>query len=163
MRSEQFSRNLGLSIPRTLSGLNAAEWELLCDGCGRCCLVKLQDADSGEIYYTNVACRLLDIDSCRCREYDRRFSRVRNCLALTPDSLPDMKWMPRSCAYRRIVEGRPLAWWHPLVSGDPNTVHEAGVSVRGKAVSESAVSAERLEDHIIDWPGFAGGGLKSER
>lgn len=136
---------------KSLSEMTRAEWESLCDGCGRCCLHKLRDEDSGEISHTNVACRLLDHDTCRCRHYARRRKLVPDCVALTPSGLHAIDWLPPSCAYRRLAEGRDLAWWHPLVSGDPETVHEAGVSVRGRAVDERR--AGPLEHHIVDWPG----------
>ena len=136
---------------KTLSEMSREEWESLCDGCGRCCLHKLRDEDSDAIFWTNVACRLLDRDSCQCSDYVHRRRRVPDCVRLTPGALEDIDWLPPSCAYRRLQEGRDLAWWHPLISGDPGTVHSAGVSVRGKAVDERV--AGRLEDHVTTWPG----------
>ncbi|SLN21409.1 YcgN family cysteine cluster protein [Oceanibacterium hippocampi] len=133
-----------------LRELDAQEWESLCDGCGKCCLHKLEDVDSGEIAFTNVACRLLDLGSCRCSNYPERRRLVPDCLVLTPDMFDDLSWLPGTCAYRLIAEGKDLAWWHPLVSGDPETVHQAGISVRGRVVSERRV--RDLEDHIVDWP-----------
>ncbi|MFQ5958701.1 MAG: YcgN family cysteine cluster protein [Alphaproteobacteria bacterium] len=127
------------------------EWESLCDGCARCCLHKLIDEDTDAVTYTNVACRLLDLGACRCTNYPERKALVPDCVTLTPETARGYGWLPRSCAYRLVAEGKDLAWWHPLVSGDPNTVHEAGVSVRGRAVAE--VRAGDLEDHIVDWPG----------
>jgi uncharacterized cysteine cluster protein YcgN (CxxCxxCC family) len=136
---------------KTLDQMTAAEWESLCDGCGRCCLHKLRDADTAELAYTNVACRLLDLQSCRCGDYTHRRRRVPDCVHLSPEALDDIDWLPPSCAYRRLAEGRDLAWWHPLVSGDPDTVHRAGISVRGRAVNER--HAGPWEHHIVDWPG----------
>lgn len=130
--------------------MTAEEWELLCDGCAQCCLVKLEDADSGEVYYTDVVCSLLDQHACRCTAYTERCILVPDCVQLTPDNLANLSWMPQSCAYRRLAEGRGLAEWHPLVSGSAETVHLAGVSVRHRAISEKEVDPDSLEEHIID-------------
>jgi uncharacterized cysteine cluster protein YcgN (CxxCxxCC family) len=127
---------------KTLAEMSETEWESLCDGCGRCCLNKLEDWDTGEISWTSVACRLLDGESCRCRDYPNRHEKVSDCVALPP-----------TCGYRLIAEGRDLYWWHPLVSGDPETVHQAGVSVSGRTVSENDVPEADLADHIVKWPG----------
>jgi uncharacterized protein len=138
---------------KTLAEMTQAEWESLCDGCGRCCLNKLEDEDTGRIYYTSVGCRLLDGDTCRCRDYENRSALVDDCVRLTPENLADRAWLPPTCAYRLIADGRDLYWWHPLVSGDPDTVHAAGVSVRGRvAASEVNVPDEQLEDWLVDWP-----------
>lgn len=137
---------------KTLAEMTREEWESLCDGCGRCCLVKLQDPDDDETVYTDVACRLLDRGSCRCSDYPNRKRRVPDCVVLTPDKIDRLHWMPSSCAYRRLAEGRDLAWWHPLVSGDPESVHRAGISVRGRVVSEDEVSDDDLELRIVEWP-----------
>lgn len=135
---------------KSLFELSLDEWESLCDGCGKCCLHKLEDEDTDEIFYTNVACALLDIGTCRCTNYVERTFRVPDCVELTAKNLMSLKWLPPTCAYRLIHEGKDLAWWHPLVSGDPDTVHRANVSVQGRAVLEN--QAGGLEDHIVTWP-----------
>jgi uncharacterized cysteine cluster protein YcgN (CxxCxxCC family) len=135
---------------KSLKQMDQAEWESLCDGCGRCCLHKLRDERTSELSFTNVACRLLDLNTCRCRHYETRQVYVPDCVTLTPESLDEIDWLPPSCAYRRLAEGRDLAWWHPLVSGDPATVHEAGISVVGRAVDERR--AGPLDHHVVDWP-----------
>jgi uncharacterized cysteine cluster protein YcgN (CxxCxxCC family) len=134
-----------------MAKMSQAEWESLCDGCGRCCLLKLEDEDTGDVYYTRAACRLLDLGSCRCGDYERRAEQVPDCLTLTPDTLGQRWWLPDTCGYRLIAEGRNLYWWHPLVSGSAETVHQAGVSVRGVAVPESRVKEGELERWI--WEG----------
>jgi len=139
---------------KSLAEMTAEEWESVCDGCGRCCLHKLQDEDSGLMFYTNVACRLLDRERCRCSDYPQRMAIVNDCLSLSGDAEARFDWLPLSCAYRRLANRQSLEWWHPLVSGDPDTVHQAGISVRGKTVPEASVSKEDLEDHIIHWIDF---------
>ncbi|GIX30899.1 MAG: UPF0260 protein [Porticoccaceae bacterium] len=136
---------------KTLSALTHAEWEALCDGCGLCCLVKLEDAETGEVHYTDVACRLLDLDSCRCRDYPHRAKRVPDCLSLTPEVVAECSWLPATCAYRLRREGRALPSWHPLVSGDPDAVHRTGISVRGRVRSEEEVSEEALLERVVHW------------
>ncbi|CAA7617235.1 conserved hypothetical protein [Magnetospirillum sp. UT-4] len=133
-----------------MGSMTAAEWESLCDRCGKCCLHKLEDEDTGRIHYTNVACRLLDLGTCGCRDYAGRRRHVPDCVQLTPDSVKTLGWLPGTCAYRLLTEGRALPWWHPLVSGDPETVHQAGISVRGRAVAENR--AGPLDHHIVAWP-----------
>jgi uncharacterized protein len=138
---------------KTLEEMSKAEWESLCDGCARCCLEKLEDEDSGRIYFTHVGCRLLDSEACACRDYSNRSKRVPDCVRLTPANVRELTWLPPSCGYKLVAEGRDLYWWHPLISGDPNTVHEAGVSVRGRVEgSETEIAVEDLEDHIVSWP-----------
>ena len=131
--------------------MTRAEWERLCDGCGRCCLHKLRDEDTDRVVFTNVACRLLNIETCRCADYEHRKNWVPDCVKLTAAKLPAIDWLPPSCAYRLVAEGKDLPWWHPLVSGDPETVHQAGISVRGRALRER--DAGDLEDHCVQWPG----------
>lgn len=138
---------------KTLEQMSREEWESLCDGCARCCLLKLEDIDTGEIAATDIHCRLLDPGSCRCRDYERRSDEVPDCLVLDPAAVRTLSWLPPTCAYRLVAEGRDLYWWHPLVSGDPETVHAAGISVRGRVVPEETVSEDDLEDHVVDWPG----------
>ncbi len=135
---------------KTLAELTVAEWEALCDGCGKCCLEKLEDGYTGEISYTNVACRLLDLQSCRCRRYADRRRWVPNCEKLNVQMINEVNWLPSTCAYRLRAEGQPLPWWHHLVSGDRNLVHETGHSVRGRAVAEK--DAGPLAHHIVEWP-----------
>lgn len=138
---------------KTLGELSREEWEALCDGCGQCCLVKLEDEETAEVVYTDVACRLLDIGACRCSRYEERAEVVPDCVALSPDNLDRLPWMPRTCAYRLLHEGRDLPSWHPLVSGDPETVHRTGISARGRVVPETSVPDDALEDHIVSWAG----------
>lgn len=135
----------------TLAELTPEEWEALCDGCGRCCLIKLEDEDSGEIAFTGVACKQLDLDNGQCRDYPNRQQRVPDCIQLTPEGVTRIRWLPRSCGYRRVHEGRGLAAWHPLISGDSFSVKKAGISVVGRVISESAVYEDDLEDHVIKW------------
>jgi uncharacterized cysteine cluster protein YcgN (CxxCxxCC family) len=136
---------------KTLDAMTPAEWESLCDGCGRCCLHKLRDEDTGKLYFTEVACRLLDTATARCGDYANRASRVPDCVQLTPGKLRDIDWLPPTCGYRLVAEGRDLPWWHPLISGTRATVAQAGVSVAGRAVRER--DAGDLEDHVARWPG----------
>ena len=136
---------------KSLDELSDQEWESLCDGCGRCCLQKLEDEDSGDIRYTKVACELLDGKTCRCVDYLHRFQRVSDCLSVRPLTAQKISWLPKSCAYRRLAEGRNLAPWHPLISGDPDTVRQAGISVAGYSVPESEVPLAEYHQHVINW------------
>lgn len=134
----------------SLAAMSREQWESLCDGCGRCCLHKIRE-DDGALRFTNVACRLLDGETASCTDYARRARRVPDCVQLTPEALAEIDWLPPTCAYRLLADGSPLPAWHPLVSGDPQSVHAAGVSVRGRVVNERV--AGPLEHHIVDWPG----------
>lgn len=136
-----------------LETLTPSQWEALCDGCGRCCLVKLEDEDTGKVHFTDIGCRLLDGTSCACRNYPQRQSLVPDCIALTPEKLRDLTWLPPTCAYRLVGEGRDLMWWHYLKSGSRATVHEAGVSVQGRLQGqEDEFEVDDFIDHIVTWP-----------
>jgi len=132
--------------------MSATEWESLCDECGKCCLSKLEDEDTGEIYFTSVGCRLFNAKTCRCRDYENRFAQVPDCVGLTPENVRTIAWLPSTCAYRLVAEGRDLFPWHPLISGDKNSVHKAGVSARGR-VTVSEADMQEPEDyfeHMLD-------------
>ncbi len=137
---------------KSLAEMSNTEWELLCDGCGKCCLAKLEDDETGEIYWTSVGCRLFDANSCRCTDYKNRLRRVPDCVDLTPENVGTIPWLPATCAYRLLAEGKRLEPWHPLVSGDPASVHEAGISVKGKiSVSEDDLGdPEDYFAHMLD-------------
>lgn len=138
---------------KTLAQMSDAEWESLCDGCGLCCLVRFEDEDTGVVTPTRVHCKLFDPQACACTDYANRQAQVPDCIRLTPQKVPQLGWLPPSCAYRRVEEGRGLAWWHPLVSGDPETVHQAGVSVRGQTISELALAdpEDALDFEAPEW------------
>lgn len=139
---------------KPLEDLSRTQWESLCDGCGRCCLVKLEDEDNGEIHFTSIACRLLDGASCQCSDYAGRKAKVPDCVKLTPKRVREISWLPPTCAYRLVAEGRDLFWWHHLISGSRDTVHQAGVSVRGRvAAGEDDVPFGEVLDYIVKWPG----------
>lgn len=135
---------------KTLDEMSPGEWESLCDGCGRCCLNKIEDEDNGKIFLTKVACRLLDLRSCQCRDYPNRQAHVPDCIQIDPAEVRRLSWLPESCGYRRVEEKRGLAWWHPLLSGSPETVHAAGISLRGWAKSERRIKAENFTRYLIE-------------
>jgi len=138
---------------KTMAQMSQKEWEALCDGCGKCCLNKLEDEDTGEVALTNVACRLLDDSTCRCAQYDIRHQFVPECIVLKPSNIPDhLYWMPQTCAYRLVHDGKPLAEWHPLISGNAETVHHAGVSMKNRTLPEFEIDEDDWEDHIIEEP-----------
>lgn len=137
---------------RPLADLNREEWERLCDGCGRCCLHKIEDPDTGEIEDTNVACKLLDCSTARCSDYRNRKAFVPDCMRLTLKLVQEVNWLPESCAYRRRAEDRPLPAWHPLLTGNPQSAIAAGATVAGRVISET--HAGPLEQHIADWDAF---------
>jgi len=138
---------------KTLEEMTAAEWESLCDGCGKCCLAKLEDEDTGEIHWTTVACRLFDSGACRCSDYENRLAKVADCVRLTPENVRTISWLPGTCAYRLVAEGKDLYWWHRLVSGSPETVHDAGISVRGRVTASESDLAEPEDyfDHMLEF------------
>lgn len=138
---------------KSLKEMTNSEWESLCDGCGRCCLNKLVEEGSDRTFYTDVGCRLLNDKTCRCRDYTHRLDKVEDCVRLTPENIKSITWLPPTCAYVLLARGKDLYWWHPLVSGDPETVHAAGISVRGRVrASETRVTDDMLEDYIVSWP-----------
>lgn len=134
---------------KSLSELTTDEWESLCDGCGKCCLYKLENEDTGEVFVCNVACRLLDLETCQCRDYAHRKQLIPDCTVLTIERIEEFRWLPSTCAYRLLSEGKPLASWHPLISGDVSSVHSAGISICGRVISED--EADDLQQHITDW------------
>jgi len=147
----------GLSLEfwkhKPLKSLTSEEWEALCDGCGKCCLNKLEDEDTGEVALTRIACRLLDDQSCKCGQYPIRHQFIPDCIVLKPSNIDENAyWMPKTCAYRLLWSGQPLFDWHPLISGNPETVHTANISVRGMTLSEFDINEEVWEDHIIEEP-----------
>ncbi len=137
---------------KELDEMNRDEWELLCDGCGKCCLGKVEDPSGGGLRHTSVACRLLDPETCRCTSYEDRHRFVPDCVRITPGKISKLSWLPSTCAYRLLADGFPLPEWHPLKTGDNESVHAAGQSVRGRMVSERDVLPEDRVSHIADWP-----------
>lgn len=138
---------------KSLNDMTREEWEQICDHCGKCCLHKLEDEDDGTVYYTDVACSLVDSESCHCQDYENRCIRVPDCLQLTIGNLDQIEWMPPSCSYRALKEGRGLADWHHLITGDEETIHQVGKSIKGRFVDESEVSdVDELEEHVVEWP-----------
>ncbi|MBR9826747.1 MAG: YcgN family cysteine cluster protein [Alphaproteobacteria bacterium] len=138
---------------KSLAEMTRDEWESLCDGCGKCCIVKLEDEDTGILLDTDISCKLLDGSTCRCKDYSNRHASVPDCVVLTPDNITQIPWIPQTCAYRLIAEGRELYDWHPLVSGDPMSVHKAGMSVKDEVLNETEHDGESWEGHIVEWPG----------
>ncbi len=136
---------------KALAELTSREWESLCDGCAKCCLHKLEDEDNGDVFYTKVRCRYLDEAECRCTDYANRSALMPNCIPLDRDNVPDFDWLPASCAYRLRANNQPLASWHPLVSGNKMSVHEAGISIRGRAISDEYVHPDGFDEHIVTW------------
>ena len=133
-----------------LDKMTPTQWESLCDGCAKCCLHKLQDEETDIVYYTNVACQLLDVQTCRCTDYANRLSRVPECLVIDHCSIEDYYYLPSTCAYRLLAEGKDLHDWHPLQSGSQQSVHDAGISIRGRAIINS--DDVDLQGHLVDWP-----------
>jgi uncharacterized cysteine cluster protein YcgN (CxxCxxCC family) len=137
---------------KSLSEMTDEEWESLCDGCGKCCLAKLEDEDTGEICWTSIGCRLFDGENCRCKDYENRFSLVPDCVRLTPENAGKISWLPKTCAYRLLANGRDLPDWHPLVTGDPDSVHGAGISVKGciTASEDELTDVEQYFAHVLE-------------
>jgi len=148
-REDLLSDALPFWKTKTLDEMSAAEWESLCDGCARCCLVKLEDEDTGELHLTRLSCALLDVGSCKCADYPNRFEKMPDCIQIDPEKVRTIEWLPPTCAYRLVEEGKDLQWWHPLVSGDPETVHQAEISVRGWAKSEAKAKKSTWHRYII--------------
>ncbi len=136
---------------KSLDQMNQQEWESLCDGCGLCCLLKIEDVDSGELFYTNVVCKYHDNEHCCCTRYRDRSALVPDCIKVTPDVARTEKWLPSSCAYRLLAESKPLFDWHPLISGDPDSVQQAGISIRDRVISEKFVHHDELPEHLVHW------------
>jgi len=136
-------------IDKPLSELTQAQWEALCDGCGKCCMAKLQDEDTDKVYYTNVACKLFDEDKCQCLDYANRITKVSECIALSIDHTHEFEWLPTSCAYRLRFEEKPLPAWHPLLTGQPSSTHDAGCSVKNRTINFK--DAGPLEYHLVEW------------
>lgn len=136
---------------KSLDEMSSQEWEQLCDGCGKCCVIKLEDVDDGTIYYTDIGCKQLDGSTCQCKDYPNRKAIVPDCVILSPDNLDALPWMPQTCAYRLLHENKSLPEWHPLVTGDPHSTHKAGQSVLGKIFTEGDIDEEDYPDHIKDW------------
>ncbi|MCB1972079.1 MAG: YcgN family cysteine cluster protein [Geminicoccaceae bacterium] len=141
---------------KRLEEMTHDEWERVCDGCAKCCLVKLEDEDTAEVFYTDLHCRMLNENTCRCTAYDRRAKEVPSCVILGPESIDDLWMMPTSCAYRRLHEGRGLPAWHHLISKDASLVLKAGKSIRGRSFAENAIGEEEFEDRLVDWPVLEG-------
>lgn len=139
---------------KSLSEMNQEEWESLCDGCAKCCVIKLEDIDTGELAFTSVVCRLLDQSSCQCTDYKNRSTLVPDCIQITSKNAGNLGWMPETCAYRLLAEGQDLPDWHPLVSGELDSVHRAGMSVKDRVISEDEVGDRDIQDFIAPWPTY---------
>ena len=137
---------------KPLNALTQQEWESLCDGCARCCLYKIQDIDTDELLYTQVACRYLNPQTCRCTDYENRNIIMPTCIPLNPQNITEIQWMPNTCAYRLLAEGKPLRWWHPLISGSQDTVNRADISIKGHYLPELEADLDHLEDYVIEYP-----------
>jgi uncharacterized cysteine cluster protein YcgN (CxxCxxCC family) len=148
---------------KTLKQMTDAEWESLCDGCGKCCLVKLEDEETQELYFTSLHCKLLNPGTCQCSDYANRKKYVPECVKLTPDSIPTLDWLPNTCAYKLVHEGQDLKDWHHLVCGDRDEVHRRGISAKGKVRSEVGVDDEDALDYLIDWAHGPAGKAKRRR
>jgi len=135
---------------KKLEQMTDQEWESLCDGCARCCLLKLEDEDTGALFFTNVSCHLLDIENCNCKDYPNRKLLVPECLQVRRMPISEYQWLPKTCAYRLVSQGQPLPEWHPLISGDQQSVQQVGVTVESFAVSEDYIHPQQLQDHIIE-------------
>lgn len=136
---------------KALNELDEAEWESLCDGCARCCMIKLEDEDDGTVHYTGLVCDLLDVDRCRCTRYPERHKLVKDCIDFDADLARTLSWLPVTCAYRRVAEGKGLLPWHPLISGSSASVHEAQISVRGRVIPVHMVHEDEHQEHVVDW------------
>jgi uncharacterized cysteine cluster protein YcgN (CxxCxxCC family) len=136
---------------KTFAEMTPEEWESLCDGCARCCLYKIEEEESLELIYTNIVCKFLDLKHCRCTVYPQRSQKMPTCVTLTPQNVYGLFWLPSTCAYKILANGENLEWWHPLVSGDPETVRAADISIYGKVIHEQMIDMEKLEDHSVDW------------
>jgi len=135
---------------KKLTELSPEEWEAICDGCGICCLYKVEYEDTSEVELTNIVCRFLDLECIRCQLYDDRHSAMPTCIKLTPSEVATIKWLPETCAYLLIMRGQPLPDWHPLESGNPQSIHDRGISVKGKVIRETEADLNRIEDYVID-------------
>lgn len=142
---------LAFWLGKKLDQMSQHEWEQLCDGCGKCCLHKLEDEDDGQVYYTNIACRYLSETDCRCRSYSERLQLVPDCIDLKPQDVAEFHWLPSTCSYRLIAEKKPLPQWHHLVCGDPQAIHRSGNSVQGKVIPEGQVDEDDYEECIVHW------------
>lgn len=139
---------------KSLAQMSTAEWESLCDGCGKCCCIRMEDEDNGKIYVTNVSCKLFDSATCRCVDYEDRRKTVPDCVQVTPGNVAGLKWMPQTCSYRLLSEGKPLPEYHHLITGDRNSIHDAGMSVQNAVIPEGEIEDEDdLPGYIVEWPG----------